>query len=516
MIGALALADFRDRVRRPVFAVTLLAAVALGYLSVPPTDATYTTFSFDGGYRGTYDSAYLGSIVALAAGMWLSLLGFYVVKNTIARDRATHVGQILAATPMRNVAYLCGKWLSNLLVLGAMTVVIAVLTVFMQLLRGESSSIDVPAMWTPFVVITLPTVGVTAALAVVFETIPLLRSGMGNITWVFVWMAGVFTAQPSARSGGWDLLGMNALVHAMGAELARAHPRVSAHPTASLGLTTGDGPLSRFDWSGQWITAQVLTDRGVMLVAALAVVLVAAVWLNRFDPARGPGPSAIDRALAGLRARPAADAAFGEASAVLPMGIALPRTPVVRGPAVFGLLAGELRVLFVRTRWWWRAGALGLMIGGLFAPIYPMLLLAWIWPVFCWSRLGTQQYEHGVDGLLAGTPNPRLRLFAEWLAGITVTAVVGGGSLVHLALSADGPGVAVWCAGALFIPALALALGTVTRSDRPFQAIYLIGWYLVLSASPAPEFGRAGYLAGLALALTLMTFLARELRESHR
>ena len=39
-----------------------------------------------GGHRGLYNSAYLGSLMALMISPFLSLAGFYLVKNAIDRD----------------------------------------------------------------------------------------------------------------------------------------------------------------------------------------------------------------------------------------------------------------------------------------------------------------------------------------------------------------------------------------------------------------------------------------------
>jgi hypothetical protein len=80
ILQALAVADFRERVRRPVFVAILLAAVALGYAVIPPASAHYAMLNV-GGYRGDYDSVYTGMILALMGGLWLSLAGFYVVKT---------------------------------------------------------------------------------------------------------------------------------------------------------------------------------------------------------------------------------------------------------------------------------------------------------------------------------------------------------------------------------------------------------------------------------------------------
>lgn len=79
-----------------------------------------------GGYRGVYNSAYAGTVTALAGGLWLMIGGFYVVRGAITRDEHAGVGQVLAATPLRGAAYLAGKFLSNLLVLTSMAAVLAV------------------------------------------------------------------------------------------------------------------------------------------------------------------------------------------------------------------------------------------------------------------------------------------------------------------------------------------------------------------------------------------------------
>jgi hypothetical protein len=43
-------------------------------------------------YRGILNSAWLGSLMALVGGTFLSLVGFYIVKNSILRDQDTRVG----------------------------------------------------------------------------------------------------------------------------------------------------------------------------------------------------------------------------------------------------------------------------------------------------------------------------------------------------------------------------------------------------------------------------------------
>ncbi|GHE84919.1 hypothetical protein LX15_004874 [Streptoalloteichus tenebrarius] len=71
-LARLAVGDFRDRVRRPAYAVILLAAVALGYVATPDRDAQWVIMQI-GECRGLCNSAYVGMVTALASSLWLTL-----------------------------------------------------------------------------------------------------------------------------------------------------------------------------------------------------------------------------------------------------------------------------------------------------------------------------------------------------------------------------------------------------------------------------------------------------------
>jgi len=78
-------------------------------------------------------------MMSLIATCFIGLFGFYLVKGSIARDRETGVGQILATTPLTRPLYLIGKALSNFAVLMSMVLVLIVAALVIQLLRGEST-----------------------------------------------------------------------------------------------------------------------------------------------------------------------------------------------------------------------------------------------------------------------------------------------------------------------------------------------------------------------------------------
>ncbi|MBD0674845.1 hypothetical protein BU198_30115 [Streptomyces sp. CBMA156] len=492
-VGRLAVGDFRDRVRRPVYAVTLLAAVGLGYLAVPNADGQWTIMDV-GGNRGVYNSAYVGTVTALAGALWLTFGGFYVVRSGIARDERSGVGQILAATPLPTYRYLLGKYLSNLLVLASMVGVLAVTALLMQLARGEDRSVDPVALVEPFLLFSLPLVALTAAAALLFETVPLLRGGLGNVVWFVVALAVSIGGQ--SASAPLDGLGVHGVARSLGAALEARHG-TAGQGEFSLGLTKVDRPLGTFLWDGFDASSGFVLGRLAMVPAAFAVALLPALWFGRFDPARGSGGAAaaaaspvVDVPVVDVPAAAAAPGPAGTRWAIAPGG--LPRTEPRRAGAFGRLLAGEVRILLRGISPWWWLVAAGLTVAGFALPVDVvtglLLPLVWLWPVLVWSRLGSRQVENGLEVLLGAYPSARRRLLAEWASGLVLSAVTGVAPLVRMLVAGDGAGTAGWVGGALFVPSLAMVLGVVSRSHRLFQAVYLPLWWLLVNNVAALDF----------------------------
>jgi hypothetical protein len=531
-LTAIAIADFRERTRRPAYLVALAVAIVLGYLALPPASSHYVVMNA-GGYRGVYNSAWAGTVTALGGALWLMGGGFYVVRSAIARDQHTRVGQVLAATPLPNAGYLVGKFLSNLMVLASMAGVLAVTALAMQLARGESTAANPGALLLPYVLFTLPVLALTAAAAVLVETVPVLRGGLGNIAWFFVWM--IF-----AIAGAGVPLGFGPVSASMRQAMAAQHLRPAEF---SVGFTQIAHPLHTVTWHGPAPSSGLLAARLTVIAACCCLAVVPAAWFGRFDPAGGRPRRASTRP-------DEADVPVADVAAALNTACqaVMPAVPLVYRPlphtqararwAFWRLLAGESRILVqgIRSWWWLVAGlvnAAGLAVPpSLVKPVGAstalLLSAAWIWPVLIWSRLGAQRRENGLDTLLGAYPGARRQLAAEWLAGVALTALTGLGPLLRMAVAADGLRVAAWIAGALLIPSLALLLGTAGRTHRMFQALYLLLWYAAVNQLAAADFmgtvlvdGRpAGpsplLIAGISAAMLALTFGIQAVRHAKR
>jgi hypothetical protein len=240
------------------------------------------------------------------------------------------------------------------------------------------------------------------------------------------------------------------------AQLAGTMPATT--DTFGLGLMYVDRPLRTFEWSGLPLDAGFVAGRVAVTLLAVAVALLPALWFHRFDVAARAAATALPEPHTVYKG--------------------LPPSAAVAGSATGRLLTAEVRILVRGVPWWWWAGAALLALAGLAARPGPVLAIVWIWPVLLWSRLGTRREAAAI---LAAYPAPRRRLLAEWAAGVLLAAATGALPAVRMLAGADLPGLAAWTAGALFIPALALALGTLTGVPRTFQAVYTVLWYLLIN-----------------------------------
>ena len=467
-------ADFLERVRRYSFLVTLAAALFLAY-----GVATEQVWIVVGnGYRGVYNSAWIGMLMTVCCSTFLSLVGFYVVKNSVQRDTDTRVGQILAATPMRKDFYTFAKTLSNFAVLACMVVVLMLAAVAMQLIRAEGHSLSLWNLWSPFLFFAMPCMLLTAAVALLFETLPVLRGGTGNVIYFFLWTF----ALALGAIGIDDPTGLQLLYRSARSTLQALDPGSSENFHFSLTIG-GEHAVRTFPWNGIDWTANVLLMRLLWVGVALAIALLASVFFHRFDPARSwrrQKPQVESKAF-----EPSSEDGAIFATAAVSMG-ATHLTPLARtsnNSRFLQLMLSEFRLMLKGQRWWWYAGAIGLLVGQIVSPEPEVragfLLVAWIWPILLWSQMGCRETRYSMGALLFSSERSLSRqLPALWTAGILVAVLTGCGSGLRLLLSGDWHSLTAWFAGALFIPSFALALGVWSGGSRAFEAIYTVWWYL--------------------------------------
>lgn len=501
----MARADFLERVRRYSFLLTLGFAGLLAS-GVYRGEIVLAL----GKYRGAYNSAWFGAFLALVATTFLSLIGFYIVKNSVQRDEQTRVGRILAATPLSKFEYTLGKTMSNFAVLASMVFVLALGAALLQLLRG-SSSIDWWQLFSPFLLIALPTVAAIAAVAVLFETIPRLRGGFGNVTYFFVF-TGLLAVSITLKSV--DFTGISMYMQSMGDVLRKLDP--SYRDSFTLQIGTEQTATEVFQWDGLHWSSSMVLQRLFWVGVALAIVYMASLLHHRFDPAMESQKSKTKKKIAADPAEEKTESsvfsrAFAHLTALTSFG----------GRPFIGLVLAELRLMLKGVSRWWYLVAFGFWIASLATPLEisrGMLTAVWIWPLLLWSKMGVRESIHQTSPIIFSSAHSLQRQFpAAWLAGVIVALATGSGVALRLLLVADLNGIAASLAGALFIPTLALALGVWSGTSKTFEAVYTFWWYVgpghhipyIDFMGTAAGSGRPTFYFAVVAVLVLITFARR-------
>ncbi|NEU59002.1 ABC transporter permease [Halorussus sp. MSC15.2] len=212
------------------------------------------------------NAALVGSHTAVVAAITILLLGFFVVRDAIAMDRYNGPGELIAATPIRNLTYVFGKWLGNVSVLTVASFMMAVIAIVRFQLQGVGP-FNLWKLLSPFVLLTIPAVMLVSALALLFETVERLRGGWASVAYFLMVI----------------LILVSGVVDPMG-----IRPVVSSIQSVPESQTL-DGQKV---WHGLSLTGEVALRRLLYAAAALGIVVVSAVRFDRFDGSDHSGTDA--------------------------------------------------------------------------------------------------------------------------------------------------------------------------------------------------------------------------------
>jgi hypothetical protein len=509
-VAAVLVADLRQRLRAPRTWVVIVGLAALMWWCFPPLEAHYLTMSIDA-TRGRYSSAWIGMIEALIYSMSLSLFGFFLVRGTLVRDFETRTWQLLVATTMSRGAYLFAKWLSHMLLFLLVICGGLALGLVVQWLRAEDRHVDLVELLKPMVLLTLPSLALTATLAVWCDMVPWLRRSAGNVLffvlWVFLLTLGTTQVkhapdEPMPWPG--DPHGMLLAEH----DLGRDWP-VPAPSEEERGLNIGVHKMQEaavlVDWTHWDVDAAGLRTRAFWLGVALALLGIAVPlldWCASYVGKAGRSASTgfrlrwLDRLLA----------------------------PLDRWPPG-ALAAAELRLILRSRRWWWWLVLLGLFGTQLFAEpqgVAVAVLLAWMLLLDVFARLVLREHETGTAGLVFTAPAAQRRLtVVRSLVSVGLAWAVTLPAMLRLASAQPTAALATLAIGAS-LALWGMAIGALARNGRLFELMALSFAYAGLQRAAisnvlvAPADALRWHLLALPIALGLLVLGLRVLAGRER
>ncbi|MYN05633.1 hypothetical protein GTP41_26420 [Pseudoduganella sp. DS3] len=466
---AIVLTDWRERTRSRRFWLTLAASAGLAWLCFPSASANYIVLGINGHHRGLYSSAWIGMVLAMLS-IWTSLVGFYLVRGSLARDFDTRVWELVEATPLRRGNYLAAKWCGNFAVLLAVLGVQLLIGMCAQLWRAEDSVLRLGAMAGPMLLIGVPTIAMTAMFAIWFDVLPPLRRTLGNFAYFMLWIAipiSMVRSFSTVPLQGWisDPYGITIFQQLVQERLAGQ----LMQPLSGCGVCMlGARELGTFDWAPWSMPALQVLGRLAWLALPVLGVMLAAPLLDRFGSARN-----CSAAAAAPRWQPGMPRALSALLARTRSGV---------------LLEAELRLaLHGRSLWWWLAMAAAMVMQVVVGPPLQAgyaLLATWVLMAQVAATPAMREADSGAGPLLFSAPHAVRRvLLARWVSAALLLTVATLPALLRFA--AEAPAVAAATLSVnLSLATWALLLAVATRTARTAELAIFVLAYLGLQGNP--------------------------------
>jgi hypothetical protein len=516
-------ADYLQRTRSYSFLITLAMTVYAAYSFVPPTDAAYTTLNVTG-YRGAFNSAWVGYVSATMTAVMLSLYGFLLVNNGIKKDIETEVGLIIATTPITNFGYLVIKLFSNFLVLLSIAGITFAVSMVMFWVRGGGAYPFIFADFiTPYLLFALPALFVLSALAVVAEVFLGKRSILQFIIYFFICgavMAGINSPKPGIPTAVFDPFGLSLVTGSIKTQInAEFHENIKQ---VSFGFIFDNHRSFRtFEWNGVNWTAIFIISRLAWIAFSLALVYLSSFFFHRFD-----FNQSVSKKKKGLTP----DQQNGLTD-IKPSAINKgPLPPVVTDYGIFPFIKTELLLLIRKGfKWFWLVTG-GIWIAMVFAPLdiahTYLLPIIWFLQVTRLSELVTKERTNRLHYFTSSSYKPLLRMLpAQIIAGILLAVALSLPLIGRYLINLNFYAVANILGGAIFIVVLAVCLGIVSGGKKLFEVIFFMLTYAVIQKIPpidylgvTPDQGNAGHIAIitlLILSLGTISFFVRNYLARH-
>lgn len=455
--------------RNSRFFILISLILFLAYMAVPAASAGYQVF-YISGVRGEYNSAWLGGMGTMLSTIFIWLFGFYMLKNRVTNDSQYKLMPLISSSPVRNLTYLSSKFLSNFFIVMTIHVILMASFLIMQLLRGENYSIEILDYIGPTLYLIIPSFAMLSAIAILFDTTPGLKGTTGNILFFFLWL--ILSVMSLEKPDSFiDIFGIDVIRSDMVNEAGFVYGEmVNGNDGGSFGYYPMNQPALTFEWQGiDWSLTKHF-KRGLWIVGAILLTLLSTVMFNAFPPNNKSSSWLFLRESKNSR-----DQRFEMPSISL--------TSIVKTNRVNLMKVVQYESLFLikKMSLWWHLVTIAIILFCLFAPM--SFVKAWlpvmmIWPLSAWSHINVKEKRYGVIELLRTTCSPIYPFFAAWVSGVCIATIVSLGVIIRFLIAGDYLQLLCWLIACFFIPALASALGAWSGSEKMFEVIYMIWWYL--------------------------------------
>jgi len=420
---------------------------------------------------------------ALGLSFFLPFIAFFYLKNTIALDEEMGIEQLITSSTIGNLRYLIGKFLSGTLLLFTFAITVIIGSFFMSLWHFPGQFISPYAFLSPYMFL-LASIPLCSAVAVLFGSMRFLRGVIGSIIYVIgifviiVYSTGLEGASIILRTV--DVTAMSSFMEVV----SRTAYEQTGHTISDVmfiggyGVDAGFQPTQQLIFDGLSFDSIDYVILSAMLLIAIGLVLISVPLYS------------LTKALPGkLRIRKIKKQADLEIkSEQKPRSLYSAVKPSKNNMWVRGVLT-EIKLMLKGQPMIWYLGSitgvvltLFLEINIVFSLVFPLLML---WFVNVFSRLGNREHKHDMLKIIATIPGGKFKQGTySWIAGIIIALLLTLPVCIRLLVAGQFIGLFAIMAGVVFLPSVAMALGEFTKTNRPFELLFIVLTYVAINGIP--------------------------------
>jgi len=490
--------DYLQRTRSYSFLITLCISLAIAYTFVPEPNATYSTIRI-ADHVGYYNAAWFGYVTAIMTSIFLSLIGFYLINNTIHKDQITKIGQITASTPISNFKYLFSKVLSNFLVLLTIVLIIAIMSVVLFFMYNEGYPFEISQFLIPYLLIPIPAMLFIAVLAVVFEVVFKKYSVIQNIGFFFLFATITFSTSTNENQYTLDPFGTKIVMDQL-EESVRILLQTDEQTNLNIGYVLGNiKDTKKFEFNGISFPISFVMSRMLWCLFGITLIGIISPFFHRFN---------IKESSRTIISTPKIIRKLSNKEIVVSN---LEKSKTNYG--VFSLVKTELIMLFRKgKKWLWIINLIGVILLAI-TPIeiaYPLILpVLWFFQVHRLSEISSKEAYYNVHYFAFTSYRPLRRLFtSQLIAGISILLLLAFPLLVRFGIMANFLSIIHIIIGAIFIVLLASTLGIVTKGKKLFEVLFFMITYSNINKIPFTDyFGGLVHSSNYVISLIITTIV---------
>lgn len=493
-------ADVLIRLRRPSTAVLFVLLSIIPYMWIPKPTSGHALIQV-AGRRALYNSAAVGMATAVLGTLFLGLAGFYIVSNALRRDVLSRCGYVIASTTLRGSEYIVGKFAGNVAFLTLFTCGYMVAAMAMVLVRGEAP-LEPLVFAKQYLMLMPPAIVFVSAIAIVFESTPLLRTKFGDVAYFFLWMMLMGAAAATLEKHFTARWAASLDVSGLGFVMQQIR-EFTGQESLSIGMSDFDATKPPIVFNGLQMTREWVVPRVLGTLWPMALLIFARPFFHRFDPARvrvapNEGTRRSWSGRLNMLAKPLARVVVraGNFVARLPLLPSFVRAAVT--DAVATLAAFPLVVVAI----------IGFAIAALTSD--PSTLFAAVLPIayavcgIAIADVASRDKRAGTTALTFAVPGLRANNVLWKFASTLLVAIAFLGIPLARAIALRPQSAVALFVGLVFITATATALGVISSNPKTFTVLFLLFCYVTSSdhgATPALDY--AGFAGKITPALTL-------------